>query len=143
MGIQVNDIATWQEIEVSIPWFFTDNGFSTPIPLRLFRGPLAIIATRYSPIEARVGRIHDWLYWYGRLPGCPLGIDCLTREQRDAIAGFILAEFGYHRTGATVAWALHVGGQRAYDRAMSRMHIDGHYRYQDYILTKTAEIKDT
>lgn len=132
---------TWMAVEKALPSEFTDNGFSTPWILRIFRGPLAIIATRYSPIEARVGRVHDWLFWFGRLPGAPLGTEHLTMEQANQIADNMLTWFGYERTGATVGWVLDRFGRRSWEKAAAKMRKRGLYVYQDYLDRLDREAK--
>jgi len=123
----------WAQIEREIPWQFTDNGFSTPIPLRLFRGPLACIATRYSPIEARVGRVHDWLFWYGRLPGAPLGTESYDMLRANALAGDMLDWWGYERTARLVQRALDRFGGASWRHAAATMQRMGDVRYADYL----------
>ncbi len=126
-------VPSWKELEKVIPVEFTDNGFSTPWPLRLFRGPISILATRYAPIESRGGRVHDWLFWFGRLPGAPLGTERLTMYQANEVLENMLTWFEYPRTARVVRVTLDRCGGGSWRKAGKAMWRRGLRTYDDYL----------
>jgi hypothetical protein len=129
----------WMDVERAIPPQFTDNGFSTPWPLRMFRGPLSIIATRYSPLESRFGRVHDWLFWFGRLPGAPEDTEKLGLWGANQVAYDMMMFFGYCRTARVVRGVLDRYGHRSWMLAEKAMKKRGLATYDDY-LRELAEL---
>jgi len=126
-------ILDWRKIEKRIPSCFIDDGPSSPF--RILYG--VIYNGKQQAVIYRAARIHDWLYWYGRLEGS--FTERLTRAERDAIYRDVIAAHGYKKIAALHHWALTRMGGGAWQRAARRMSTNGDFTYQIYLGRKVAE----
>jgi len=126
-------ILDWRKIENRIPSCFIDDGPSSPF--RILYG--VIYNGKQQAVIYRAARIHDWLYWYGRLEGS--FTEYLSRAERDAIYRDVIAAHGYKKIAALHHWALTRMGGRAWQRAENSMKEDGDATYPIYLLRKMKE----
>jgi hypothetical protein len=133
------DLPIWIDIEDEIPYWFIDDGPSLPGILRLLYGIVSIMGPRLVALLFRASRVHDWLYWFGRLKGAPLNTEILTRKQRDQIFRIMLERLGYPKIAGVAYRLVRVGGSRAYRNASLQMASLGDNSYKAYMLRKKIE----
>jgi hypothetical protein len=123
----------WYEVERLIPPCFRDNGPSSPFG---FLYGFIYTPKRRAAIY-RAAKVHDFLYWQGRLSGS--GTEHLTRSEADFIYGDSIRVAGYPVIAKLHAGVLRRFGGRAYDKAMRRMRALCDYTYGDYLSRKLHE----
>ena len=87
----------------------------------------------------RVAFVHDWGYWYGRLPGAPLGTHLWSQGDWDRCFYWYLRDQGIRYPAIIEYRGLRLGGWRAWKRNARSMKRDGDLTYTAYLSRKLAE----
>lgn len=134
---------TWRPIEGVIPYFFTDDGCSTPVYTNRYTRWLWYVANplpQWRRNKRRICRIHDFCYYCGPMEGSPLGLDQLSRVDYDRICLWEGNwELGQRLTAATYYPAVAWRGEKAFrDNAQIRAQ-KRDFKFEDYLARKQKE----
>jgi hypothetical protein len=126
----------WHEIEKYIPWFFRDNGPSTPFVFKLALTLTTVVKWGQNMMAAyfRVAREHDFGYAYGRLEGS--GVEHLSKQDWDAHFLTGLTELGFPKLAKMRHWAVKRFGRRSWNKNGKMMKRMGDVDFPAYLKRK-------
>lgn len=87
----------------------------------------------------RVAFVHDWGYWYGRLPGAPLGTHQWSRADWDRCFYWYLRDQGIRYPALIEYRGLRFGGGRAWRKNARTMERMGDTHFTAYLSRKMSE----
>ena len=126
----------WSLIHLYIPFFFKDNGPSTPWVFKLLLTFSAITRWGQQMMASyyKHARNHDFGYTYARLPGSCL--DHLSKESWDS--GFMtgMTSDGYPKFAKMRHMAVNKFGQGSWDKNGAMMERMGDVTFQAYLERK-------
>ena len=126
----------WHEIEKYIPYFFKDNGPSTPFLFKLALTMTTVVRWGQNMMAAyfRVARVHDFGYNYGRLIGS--NVENFSKADWDKMFLDGLRELGYPRFAKLRYWAVDRFGARSWKRSLKKMTKLGDVDFPAYLKRK-------
>lgn len=126
----------WEEVAADIPPCF--GAWENSSPGRPF---WKLVYWSHETREQldRVAYVHDWGYWYGRLPGCPLNTWQWSRKDWDCCFYWYLRDQGIRYPALIEYRGLRLGGGRAWRKNARTMDRMGDTHFTGYLSRKLAE----